>query len=167
MAVLIDDVDGDAAAFQEPNPLSALRPGDVVQTIWLPGSAPAAASASAGAVSATTVPFPVILKAVMLGGSRDRPLVLTFAPPVKMPWDGVNLKPPAPPTFGGIARSGAAAVGAAGAAASAGMAAAANAAGNVAVSKVWKRSGNPGGKLDQIEYRHRATTEQVCCTLYA
>jgi hypothetical protein len=59
------------------NPLSLLRPGDFVRTVWLPG-APLPASAA-------VMSFAAILRAIMEGGRMEKPLILTFAPPAA-PW---------------------------------------------------------------------------------
>ena len=109
---------------------------------------PASSSSSAGAVTATTVPFSVILRAVMEGGTKERPLLLTFAPPVKMPWDGVDFgaKPSLPKNLGSLARGGVARMGAAGA----GMA---EAMGNAAASKMWseRKASGVERRIDNLE----------------
>ena len=63
------------------DPLSLLRPGDVILTLWLPGAP--------HPVLASTLAFGAILRAAMEGGRAEQPLVVTLGPaPLSLQGDG-------------------------------------------------------------------------------
>ena len=63
------------------DPLSLLRPGDVILTLWLPGAP--------HPVLASTLAFGAILRAAMEGGCSEQPLVVTLGPaPLSLQGDG-------------------------------------------------------------------------------